>query len=118
LFDVPASTAADVEAASQAAHAAYLTWRSVRAHVRGGLVKRLGEVQETIDICDFAVPVPRARGSHHAFRAARNRLMETWHPLGVVGGSSAFNFPVAVWSWNAALALVCGDTLAQGVGFA
>ena len=139
LFDVPASRAADVEAAIQAAHTAYLTWRSVPAPVRGGLIKRLGElltehkadladlitvevgtirsealgeVQEMIDICDFAVGLSRQLdGRTMPSERPGHRLMETWHPLGVVGVISAFNFPAAVWSWNAALALVCGDTV-------
>ena len=139
LFDVPASTAGDVEAAIRAAHTAYLTWRSVPAPVRGGLVKRLGElltahkadladlisievgkirsealgeVQEMIDICDFAVGLSRQLdGRTMPSERPGHRLMETWHPLGVVGVISAFNFPAAVWSWNAALALVCGDAV-------
>ena len=139
LFDVPASTSTDVEAAIQAAHTAYLTWRSVPAPVRGGLVKRLGqlltehkadladlislevgkirsealgEVQEMIDICDFAVGLSRQlEGRTMPSERPGHRLMETWHPLGVVGVISAFNFPAAVWSWNAALALVCGDAV-------
>ncbi len=70
----------------------------------------LGEVQEMIDICDFAVGLSRQLyGLTIATERAEHRMMETWHPLGVVGIISAFNFPVAVWSWNAALALVCGN---------
>jgi len=120
-------------------HTAYLTWRSVPAPVRGGLIKRLGElltehkadradlitvevgkirsealgeVQEMIDICDFAVGLSRQLdGRTMPSERPGHRLMETWHPLGVVGVISAFNFPAAVWSWNAALALVCGDTV-------
>jgi aldehyde dehydrogenase (NAD+) len=120
-------------------HMAYLTWRSVPAPVRGGLIKRLGElltehkadradlitvevgkirsealgeVQEMIDICDFAVGLSRQLdGRTMPSERPGHRLMETWHPLGVVGVISAFNFPAAVWSWNAALALVCGDTV-------
>ena len=139
LFDVPASRPADVEAAIQAAHTAHLTWRSVPAPVRGGLIKRLGElltehkadladlitvevgkirsealgeVQEMIDICDFAVGLSRQLdGRTMPSERPGHRLMETWHPLGVVGVISAFNFPAAVWSWNTALALVCGDTV-------
>ena len=131
LFDVPASTAGDVEAAIRAAHTAYLTWRSVPAPVRGGLVKRLGElltahkadladlisievgkirsealgeVQEMIDICDFAVGLSRQLdGRTMPSERPGHRLMETWHPPRVVGVISAFNFPAAVWSWNAAL---------------
>ena len=120
-------------------HTAYLTWRSVPAPVRGGLITRLGElltehkadladlitvevgkirsealgeVQEMIDICDFAVGLSRQLdGRTMPSERPGHRLMETWHPLGVVGVISAFNFPAAVWSWNAALALVCGDTV-------
>src|SRR5580692_8879396 len=70
----------------------------------------LGETQEMIDICDFAVGLSRQLyGRTIATERADHRMMETWHPLGVCGVISAFNFPVAVWSWNAALALVCGD---------
>jgi aldehyde dehydrogenase (NAD+) len=70
----------------------------------------LGEVQEMIDICDFAVGLSRQLYGHTiATERADHRMMETWHPLGVCGVISAFNFPVAVWSWNAALAFVCGD---------
>ena len=72
----------------------------------------LGEVQEMIDICDFAVGLSRQLdGRTMPSERPGHRLMETWHPLGVVGVISAFNFPVAVWSWNTALALVCGDTV-------
>jgi aldehyde dehydrogenase (NAD+) len=71
-----------------------------------------GEVQEMIDICDFAVGLSRQLyGLTIATERPGHRMMETWHPLGVVGIISAFNFPVAVWSWNAALALVCGDAI-------
>jgi aldehyde dehydrogenase (NAD+) len=70
----------------------------------------LGEVQEMIDICDFAVGLSRQLyGRTIATERADHRMMETWHPLGVCGVISAFNFPVAVWSWNAALAFVCGN---------
>ena len=72
----------------------------------------LGEVQEMIDICEFAVGLSRQLyGRTMASERPGHRLMETWHPLGVVGVISAFNFPVAVWSWNTAIALVCGDTV-------
>ena len=67
-------------------------------------------MQEMIDICDFAVGLSRQLyGLTIATERPGHRMMETWHPLGVVGVISAFNFPVAVWAWNAALALVCGD---------
>ena len=70
----------------------------------------LGEVQEMIDICDFAVGLSRQLyGLTIQSERPEHRLTEQWHPIGVVGVISAFNFPVAVWSWNAALALVCGD---------
>ena len=70
----------------------------------------VGEVQEMIDICDFAVGLSRQLyGRTIATERREHRMMETWHPLGVCGVISAFNFPVAVWSWNAALALICGD---------
>jgi aldehyde dehydrogenase (NAD+) len=70
-----------------------------------------GEVQEMVDICDFAVGLSRSSTAARCLRAPGHRLAETWHPLGVVGVISAFNFPVAVWSWNTAVALVCGDTV-------
>jgi aldehyde dehydrogenase (NAD+) len=123
--------------AIDAAHAAFLSWRAVPAPRRGELVRLLGEelraakadlgllvtieagktlseglgeVQEMIDICDYAVGLSRQLfGLTITTERPEHRMMETWHPLGVVGVISAFNFPVAVWSWNAALALVCGD---------
>jgi aldehyde dehydrogenase (NAD+) len=74
------------------------------------LSEGLGEVQEMLDICDFAVGLSRQLyGRTIATERAAHRMMESWHPLGICGVISAFNFPVAVWSWNAALALVCGD---------
>ncbi|WP_374574343.1 aldehyde dehydrogenase family protein [Phenylobacterium sp.] len=123
----------------EAAHEAFLAWRKVPAPRRGELVRLLGEelraakadlarlvtleagkivseglgeVQEMIDICDYAVGLSRQLfGLTIATERPEHRMMETWHPLGVVGVISAFNFPVAVWSWNAALALVCGDAV-------
>jgi aldehyde dehydrogenase (NAD+) len=72
----------------------------------------LGEVQEMIDICQFAVgPSRQLYGKTISSERPRHRLMETWHPPGVVGVITAFNFPVAAWSWNTAIALVCGDTV-------
>src|SRR5690606_9944866 len=72
----------------------------------------LGEVQEMIDICDFAVGLSRQLyGLTIASERPGHRMMEQWHPLGPIGIITAFNFPVAVWAWNAALALACGDTL-------
>ena len=128
---------ADVGRAAERAHAAFLRWRLVPAPQRGELVRLLGnelrahkqalgelvtlevgkvtseglgEVQEMIDICDFAVGLSRQlHGLTMASERPGHRMMETWHPLGVVGVITAFNFPVAVWAWNAALALVCGD---------
>jgi aldehyde dehydrogenase (NAD+) len=130
---------AAVAAAIDAAHTAYLAWRNVPAPRRGELVRLLGEelrtakadlarlvtleagkivseangeVQEMIDICDYAVGLSRQLfGLTLATERPDHRMMETWHPLGVVGVISAFNFPVAVWSWNAALAIVCGDAV-------
>jgi aldehyde dehydrogenase (NAD+) len=121
------------------AHEAFRLWRLVPAPRRGELVRLLGEelraakadlgrlvsievgkiaseglgeVQEMIDICDFAVGLSRQLyGLTIATERPGHRMMETWHPLGVVGIISAFNFPVAVWSWNAALALVCGNSV-------
>jgi len=132
-------TPAEAVVAIDAAHAAYLAWRKVPAPRRGELVRLLGEelraaktdlaalvtleagkvtseglgeVQEMIDICDYAVGLSRQLfGLTLATERPSHRMMETWHPLGVVGVISAFNFPVAVWSWNAALALVCGDSV-------
>ncbi|MFB7508672.1 L-piperidine-6-carboxylate dehydrogenase [Streptomyces broussonetiae] len=139
LFGLPAATDADTEAAVAAARAAFLTWRTTPAPRRGELVRRmgqllrehksdladlvtieagkirseaLGEIQEMIDICDFAVGLSRQLyGRTIASERPGHRLAETWHPLGVVGVISAFNFPAAVWSWNTAVALVCGDTV-------
>ncbi|MFD4606070.1 aldehyde dehydrogenase family protein [Streptomyces sp. NPDC058464] len=139
LFGLRAATATDVDAALTAARNAFLTWRTTPAPRRGDLVRRLGEllrehksdladlvtveagkirsealgeVQEMIDICDFAVGLSRQLyGRTIASERPGHRLAETWHPLGVVGVVSAFNFPVAVWSWNTAVALVCGDTV-------
>jgi aldehyde dehydrogenase (NAD+) len=129
----------DVGAAIGRAHDAFLAWRSVPPPRRGELVRLfgdvlraekeplgrlvslecgkilaegLGEVQEMIDICDFAVGLSRQLyGLTIATERPDHRMMETWHPLGVVGVISAFNFPVAVWAWNACLALVCGDSV-------
>ncbi len=120
------------------AHQAFLVWRSVPAPRRGEVVRQLGnklrehkaalgelvtvemgkmiaegegEVQEMIDICDFATGLSRQLyGLTMGSERPDHRMFEQWHPLGVVGVISAFNFPVAVWSWNAALAAVCGDS--------
>ncbi|QEU89576.1 aldehyde dehydrogenase family protein [Streptomyces kanamyceticus] len=139
LFPVPAAGADDTEEAIAAARAAFLDWRRTPAPRRGELVRRLGEllrehkedladlitieagkirsealgeVQEMVDVCDFAVGLSRQLyGRTIASERPGHRLAETWHPLGVVGVISAFNFPAAVWSWNTAVALACGDTV-------
>jgi aldehyde dehydrogenase (NAD+) len=139
LFDVPTAGRSEIESAIAEARSAFLTWRGVPAPVRGSLVKRfgalmaehkadvaelvtieagkirseaLGEVQEVIDICDFALGLSRQlEGRTMPSERPSHRLMETWHPLGVVAVISAFNFPAAVWSWNTAVALVCGDSV-------
>lgn len=130
---------ASIAAKVSAAHDAFLAWRTTPAPRRGELVRvfgeqlrrhksslgrlvtlesgkilqeGLGEVQEMIDICDFAVGISRQLyGLTIASERPGHRMMETWHPAGVVAIISAFNFPVAVWAWNAALALVCGDAI-------
>ncbi len=134
-----AVTAEQATVAIDRAHAAFQAWRLVPAPKRGELVRLLGEelraakadlgrlvsieagkipseglgeVQEMIDICDFAVGLSRQLyGLTIATERPGHRMMETWHPLGVIGIISAFNFPVAVWAWNAALALVCGNSI-------
>src|SRR5579875_2008196 len=139
LFTVAPTTPTQVDQAIAAAAQAFSTWRTTPAPVRGALVARLGqllsahksdlarlvtlevgkitsealgEVQEMIDICQFAVGLSRQLyGRTIASERPGHRLMETWHPLGVVGVLTAFNFPVAVWAWNVAVALVCGDTV-------
>lgn len=130
-------TAGDVALAVTRAVEAFHAWRLVPAPRRGELVRRLGEVcrehrddlatviswevgkirgealgevQEVIDICEFAVGLSRQlHGLTIASERPGHRLMEQWHPLGPVGVITAFNFPVAVWGWNAVLALTCGD---------
>ena len=139
IAQVKTVTAGDAAAVIDRAHAAFLEWRKVPAPRRGELVRLfgeelraakadlgllvtleagkitsegLGEVQEMIDICDFAVGLSRQLyGLTLATERGEHRMMETWHPLGVVGVISAFNFPVAVWAWNSALALVCGNSV-------
>ncbi|MFT3699945.1 MAG: aldehyde dehydrogenase family protein [Kofleriaceae bacterium] len=129
----------DMAAAIARAHEAFIAWRAVPAPRRGELVRLFGEelrvakdalaelvtleagkivaeargeVQEMIDVCDYAVGLSRQLyGLTIASERAGHRMMETWHPLGVVGVISAFNFPVAVWAWNATLALVCGNSV-------
>jgi aldehyde dehydrogenase (NAD+) len=130
---------ASVDAAIGRAHEAYVAWRAIPAPRRGELVRLFGEelraskdalaalvtieagkivpeargeVQEMIDICDFACGLSRQLyGLSIASERPGHRMAETWHPLGVVGVISAFNFPVAVWAWNFALAVVCGDAV-------
>ncbi len=139
LASFPQATAADLKPLLDAASSSFTTWRMVPAPVRGEFVRRigaklrekkellaqvvsweagkivsesLGEVQEMIDICDFAVGLSRQlNGLTIASERPRHRLMEQWHPLGPVGVITAFNFPVAVWAWNAMLGLACGDPI-------
>mgnify|MGYP001323227766 CR=1 FL=1 len=134
-----AARADDVRPAIESAARAFLQWRVVPPPVRGEVVRVIGEqlrerkadlailvaletgkilaeaegeIQEMIDVCDFAVGLSRQLyGLSIASERPAHRLAEQWHPLGPVGVISAFNFPVAVWAWNAMLALVCGDTL-------
>ena len=130
---------ADYAKVMAASKAAFLAWRMLPTPRRGEIVRQLGEalrekkevlgalvslemgkilteglgeVQEMIDICDYAVGLSRTlSGPTLQSERPKHRMMEQWHPLGVVGVISAFNFPVAVWSWNAALAWVCGDSV-------
>lgn len=131
------ATEAEYTQVIETAQAAFLTWRNMPAPKRGEIVRQfgealrahkqdlgklvsyemgkslqegLGEVQEMIDICDFAVGLSRQlHGLTMHSERPLHRMYEQWHPLGIVGVISAFNFPVAVWSWNTALAWVCGD---------
>ena len=137
LGRVRQASPADYERTAAAAQAAFLAWRDLPAPKRGEVVRRYGEalrglkadlgrlvsleagkilaegegeVQEMIDICDFATGLSRQlHGLTIASERPGHRMMEQWQPLGVVGIISAFNFPVAVWAWNSALAAVCGD---------
>lgn len=139
IAQVQTHDVAQVDGIVGRARRAWLEWRNVPAPRRGELVRLLGEilreeketlgrlvsieagkilaegageVQEMIDICDFAVGLSRQLyGLTIASERPGHRMMETWHPLGVVGVITAFNFPVAVWSWNTALALVCGNAV-------
>ena len=139
IAQIPQITPEAAREAIAQAHLAFLEWRTVPAPKRGELVRLLGEelrahleplgrlvtietgkllseghgeVQEMIDICTFAAGLSRQlAGLTVPSERPRHRMMETWHPLGVTGIISAFNFPVAVWSWNAALALVCGNAV-------
>ncbi len=137
IAQLATASSADMQAAVGRAHEAFKAWRIVPAPKRGELVRLfgeelrahksqlaqlvsieagkvtsegLGEVQEMIDICEFAVGLSRQlHGLTIASERPGHRMMEQWLPLGVVGIISAFNFPVAVWAWNSALALVAGD---------
>jgi aldehyde dehydrogenase (NAD+) len=139
LASFAVATRADVGRAIDSAAQAFLAWRQVPAPRRGEVVRLIGErlrrhkadlallvtlecgkileesageVQEMIDICDFAVGLSRQLyGLTMASERPQHRLTEQWHPLGPIGVITAFNFPVAVWAWNAVIALVCGDTL-------
>jgi aldehyde dehydrogenase (NAD+) len=134
---VAMASPAAVDRAADRAHEAFLAWRRVPAPRRGELIRLvgeelrrskallgrlvtiengkilqegLGEVQEMIDICDFAVGLSRQLyGATMASERPGHKMLETWHPLGPVAVITAFNFPVAVWAWNFAIALVCGD---------
>jgi aldehyde dehydrogenase (NAD+) len=135
---IKSATKSDYSKVITASREAFLYWRTIPAPKRGEYVRQfgdklrakkadlgklvsyemgksyqegLGEVQEMIDICDFAVGLSRQLyGLTIQSERANHRMMEQWHPLGVVGIISAFNFPVAVWSWNTALAWICGNT--------
>ncbi len=136
---LPLDDKASLDAKIARAEAAYRAWRTVPPPRRGELIRRfgdelrankenlghlvtlesgkilqegLGEVQEMIDICDFSLGLSRQLyGLTIASERPGHRMMETWHPLGPIGVISAFNFPVAVWSWNFALSIVCGDSV-------
>ena len=140
IKEVGSASVDEVAESIEAAVEAFRVWRTVPAPVRGELVRCYGqklrenkqalgalvtlevgkipaeaegEVQEMIDICDFAVGLSRQLyGLSIQSERPEHRLTEQWHPLGPIGVISAFNFPVAVWAWNAALALVCGDPVA------
>jgi aldehyde dehydrogenase (NAD+) len=133
------ASAADVAPVVESAAKAFATFREIPAPRRGEFVRRigerlrtvkpelaelvtlevgkitqeaLGEVQEMIDVCDYAVGLSRQlHGVTMTSERSRHRMAEVWHPLGPVGVITAFNFPVAVWAWNAMIALVCGDTI-------
>ncbi len=139
IGEVVGASGRDCDRVIEAAEAAFETWRTVPAPKGADVVRQLGEalrekkeelaqlvtlemgkpigeargeVQEMIDVCDFAVGLGRQIGGVTLpSERVGHRLVERWHPLGVVGVVTAFNFPVAVWAWNAALALVCGNTV-------
>ena len=138
IASLTSATEEEYERVIEAAQAAFVKWRNVPAPKRGEVVRQfgdalrekkdalgalvsyemgkslqegLGEVQEMIDICDFAVGLSRQLyGMTTPSERPEHRMFEQYHPLGVVGIISAFNFPVAVWSWNTALAWICGDS--------
>jgi aldehyde dehydrogenase (NAD+) len=138
IAKIKTGTAAEYEKAITRAQKAFQVWQSTPAPKRGEVIRQLGnalraaktdlgklvtleagkivaegegEVQEMIDICDFAVGLSRQLyGLTISSERPQHRMMEQWHPLGVVGIITAFNFPVAVWAWNSALAAVCGDS--------
>lgn len=139
IAEIRMASEADYERVAAETHAAYLRWRMLPAPKRGEIVREIGdelrrhkdalgalvslemgkilaegkgEVQEMIDIADFACGLSRQLYglTMHSERPS-HRMYEQWHPLGAVGVISAFNFPVAVWSWNALIAAVCGDTV-------
>lgn len=137
IAKIKTTSAADYAHVVETAQNAFQKWRTIPAPQRGDIVRQLGEelrlkkedlgvlvsyemgkslqeglgeVQEMIDICDFAVGLSRQLyGLTMHSERPNHRMYEQWHPIGIVGIISAFNFPVAVWSWNAALALVCGN---------
>ena len=137
IGSVSETTAEEYEQVMKTAQEAFQTWRDLPAPMRGEIVRQYGlalrkykdplgrlvsyemgkslqegwgEVQEMIDICDFAVGLSRQLyGLTMHSERPHHRMYEQWHPLGIVGIISAFNFPVAVWSWNAMIAMVCGD---------
>jgi aldehyde dehydrogenase (NAD+) len=139
LAQLAPTSPAQANTAIERARTAFLAWRDVPPPRRGEFVRRygevlrahkadlgelvtieagkirqegLGEVQEVIDVCDFACGLSRQlHGLTIASERPSHRMMEQWHPAGVVGVVSAFNFPVAVWAWNAMLAWVCGDSV-------
>lgn len=139
IAKVNASSATDYDKVMQEAEAAFEEWRKVPAPLRGELVRKIGnalrehkdalgslvsaemgkikaegdgEVQEMIDMADFAVGQSRMLyGKTMHSERPEHRMYEQWHPLGITGVMSAFNFPVAVWSWNAFIAAICGNTV-------
>lgn len=139
IANISVTTKEQYEQVVESAEAAFLIWREMPAPQRGDIVRQigqklreykeplgklvayemgkinqegLGEVQEMIDICDFSVGLSRQLyGLTMHSERPQHRMYEQWHPLGVVGIISAFNFPVAVWSWNAMIAAVCGDVM-------